>query len=120
MAKKLKQIKINFPKHKYRILTESVSDREYIILVDDGGVAASHSDGDKVILTYYQNRISNDTNPDDVWDELNTGDQYTKEFSMDVTLNELVESSLQWLVMFADVDDFERDDSIWTNVFVNA
>ena len=39
---------------------------------------------------------------------------------MDVTLNELVESALKWLVMFADADDFERDDSIWTNVFVNA
>lgn len=120
MAKRrFKQKEMTSPKLSYRLITDSAEDCEYTIIVNDGGIAATHADGEGIIMTYYQNRINDAIDPEDVWDVLNEGNVFISRLPLETSLDDLIDNALAWLVMFADRDDFERDDTIWLNVFPN-
>lgn len=105
-------------KIKYRVIIEDADNHEYIILLEDGGITATHSTGEYILMTYYQNRITNDSNPDTIWDDLGNGKAYNNEFPYDTDVSELIEDALSWLFVSSDSSNvFERDDSIWKLFF---
>ena len=75
-------------------------DDEHDILVEDGGVACTHSTGEEFKLTLYQGRISLESDMENLWEELGgNGNVYIKDFPVEATLKEMVEEALDWLVM---------------------
>lgn len=108
---------------KYRLFEES--NEEIIVIMEDGGIACiskveecEPGDGRIAITEYYKERINNDTDPDDVFGELGEGasfyNEWTKAQCNDHCDPRLIQNALEWL---AAGETFERDDSIWTNIF---
>ncbi len=107
---------------KYRLLNES--NDEIVVIMEDGGVASiskadeCENDGTIAITEYYQARINEDTDPDEVWEELGEGkcyhNQWTKEMCDNHLDKRLVQDALEWLAVG---ETYERDDSIWTSIF---
>lgn len=105
-------------KIKFRVIKED--DFDYVILVEDGGIAATHHTGKKLVTTYYQNRITPGTHPDGIWDELAEGKSYTKEWGFDQVggpeLKEIIQDALDWLVVSTKPREFVPDEKIWTEI----
>jgi hypothetical protein len=100
---------------KYRTIIEG--DDEGFVLVEDGGVASWHfSSNGYILMEYCQDRITEHTTRDTMWDELADGKQYCEEFPLDVSTDVLVKDALSWLVFGADISDFELDESIFPNI----
>lgn len=97
---------------KYRIITESVINSEYIFIVEDGGIATTHNTGEHILMDLYQSRISKNT-PDEIWNEIAEGKMYNKVFPLNTELPALKEYALQWLYAMSKPSDFEEDTTIW-------
>jgi hypothetical protein len=61
---------------------------DFAILTQNGGFATVHSNGECMVLTLFQNRMSD--NPDE-------GKQYIKEFPYDTPKKEIIDHGLNWL-----------------------
>lgn len=108
-------------KIKYRVIEDG--DAEYTIVVEDGGVATLHHNGHHMLTTYYQDRITEETSKDEIWDELAEGKAYIKDWEgiteapTKKELEEMVMDAVDWLVYHPDYGfEFVRDDSIWPNI----
>ena len=111
---------------KFRVYEES--SEEIIIITEDGGVACIRDaepidDTDTRIATseYYQSRITNDTNTDNIFEELGEGTMYYNDWDetecADHLDERLITDALEWLVCATVGVEFVRDDTIWTNIF---
>lgn len=106
-------------KIKFRVIKED--DYDYVILVEDGGVAATHHTGTNLVTTYYQNRITRETDPDGIWDELGEGKAYVREWPFNQIgqpeLEMIIQDALDWLVVSPDKQiTFVPDEKIWTKI----
>ncbi len=86
---------------RYRII-DNQDYLEFGILTDDGGVATFHHNGDCVVTTYYQNRVTNIDNDSilydlSYWEWLALGKAYVKDWDYTPTQQELIEDALDWL-----------------------
>lgn len=94
---------------KYRVIIEQ--NDEFIILTEDGGIVAVHNNGDNLVSSYYQNRISDTMDSDNVWEELAEGKVYMKDWDNE-SVQHIIQDALSWLVVPAP-DNWTEDDSIW-------
>ena len=109
-------------KIKYRVIEDG--NAEYTIVVEDGGVATLHHNGYHMLTTYYQDRVTEETSKDTIWDELAEGKVYIKDWEgitdapTDKQLEEMVIDALNWLVFHPDYEfEFVEDKKIWTDLF---
>ena len=98
---------------KYRTVNDGEEGDEFIVLTEDGGCVAVHHNGDNNVSTYYQNRLTDITNPSKVWDELAEGKVYYNDWA-DESVETITQDALNWLV-FPPPDKWVKDESIFNN-----
>ena len=99
---------------KYRI--NNINEMEFDVIVEDGGVVSVYHNDDNQISTYYQDRLTEDMDPDEIWENLGSGKAYCKEWPDGTTREEIIQDALEWLVIPAP-EEWVLDDTIW-NQFV--
>jgi hypothetical protein len=68
------------------------------IFMSDGGVATLHHNGEHMVTTYYQDRITSERYAEDMWDELAEGKTYCKDWEgEDKTTTEMITDAILWL-----------------------
>lgn len=82
---------------KYRIANQTDIDTDFDIITEDGGIVSVHHNGETLVSTYYQNRLTHVTGYH-LWDELAEGSSYVKEWDEDTEQDEIVKDALDWLV----------------------
>ena len=56
--------------------------------------------------------------PKNVWGDLaENGNIQYKDWADDPTLEEVILDALDWIAPMVEADQWERDDSIWSNIF---
>ncbi len=95
---------------KYRI--NELDEMEFDVIVEDGGVVSVHHNGENLVSTYYQSRITQDMDPVDFWDELGSGKAYMKDWPDGTHRDAIIQDALDWLVLPAPAE-WILDDSIW-------
>jgi hypothetical protein len=98
---------------KYRIINDG-EEGEFIVLTEDGGCVAIHHNGDNIVSTYYQKRLTDIENPNEVWNELAEGKIYLKDWDIEPTREIIIKDALDWLVCPAP-KKFIEDNSIFNN-----
>lgn len=98
---------------KYRILV--IDNNEFDVIVEDGGVASIYKTEDGFSTMYYQSRITEATTKDEADEILSNGKAYVKEWEGEPTMNDFIRDAQEWLVVGE--SDWERDDSIFTNIY---
>ena len=69
---------------------------DFLILLENGGIASGHYNGDYFLLEMYQERLTKPVNS--IWEELEDSKMYVKEFSADEYLtDEILSYALNWL-----------------------
>lgn len=96
---------------KYRI--NQTNEMEFDIIVEDGGVVAVHHNDENLVSTYYQTRISNDVDPDEIWETLAEGKAYMKDWPEGTSRDVIIMDALNWLVLPAPAEGWFIDDTIW-------
>jgi len=95
---------------KYRI--NELDEMEFDVIVEDGGVVSVHHNGENLVSTYYQNRITQEMDPEDFWDELGSGEAYMKDWPDGTHRDAIIQAALDWLVLPAPAE-WVLDKSIW-------
>jgi hypothetical protein len=73
-----------------------ISNNEATIVTEDGGVATVHHNGQNLVTTYYQLRV--EQFDDDMWDILQEGKQYLKNWTSKQEVDEdTIHAALEWL-----------------------
>lgn len=67
-----------------------------LILLENGGIASGHYNGDYFLLEMYQERLTKPVNS--IWEEVEDFKMYVKEFPLDESLtDEILGYALNWL-----------------------
>jgi hypothetical protein len=75
------------------------SENEVDIILEDGGVATVHHNGEHLLTTYYQDRVH--AIDDEMWDVLADGNTYTKDWNdKQVVDAEVIDDAIDWLCPF--------------------
>lgn len=92
---------------KFRI--NQTDEKCFDVITEDGGIASIYyNDGYNTM--YYQSRLTDADSIDDVDDVLSDSKAYIKEWGENVSIQELINDALDWLVLGNKT--WERDDSI--------
>ena len=100
---------------KYRVIIEQ--NDEFIIVTEDGGIVAVHNNGENLVSTYYQNRLTDVTSLDEVWEQLSTGKAFMKDWDNE-SVQTIIQDALNWLVVPAP-EQWVEDNSIWEELVEN-
>jgi hypothetical protein len=95
---------------KYRI--NQHDEMEFDVIVEDGGVVSVYHNDENQVSVYYQDRISEDMEPDQIWETLGEGKAYMKDWPDGTSRDEIIRDALSWLVLPAP-ESWELDESIW-------
>jgi hypothetical protein len=104
---------------KYAVI--STDKTEMFVIIQDGGIATCHNNGEHLITEYYQDRIEKeDVGSEDFWDILAEGKMYIKDWEEKQEWDEdVVQDMLQWLyvatedVVFVKTPlDFNDDEAV--------
>ncbi|MEY4572165.1 MAG: hypothetical protein RLZ10_1391 [Bacteroidota bacterium] len=104
---------------RYAVISDS--DTEMMVIVQDGGIATCHHNGNHIITEYYQDRIDRENvGKEEFWDILAEGKMYVNDWEDKQTWDdEVVQDILGWLycsteeVEFVKCDlDFENNDAV--------
>lgn len=91
----------------YSIINDS---DDTTIILEDGGVATIHSNGEHLITTYYQSRVEKFTFDDEMWGILDEGKQYVRDWVGQTKVTDaLILDALRWLAL--GVNDFTEVNS---------
>lgn len=82
---------------KFRIANQTDIDMDFDIITEDGGIVSVHHNGENLVSTYYQTRLT-EIKGYHIWDELAEGKAYVKEWDEDTDEDEIVKDALDWLV----------------------
>lgn len=82
---------------KFRIANQTDIEMDFDIITEDGGIVSVHHNGENLVSTYYQTRLT-DIRGGDIWDELAEGKAYVKDWDEDTEQDEIVRAALDWLV----------------------
>jgi len=83
-----------------------------VVVTEDGGVATIHHNGDNYVTTYYQSRLTDVNDPQELWQELGEGKTYSKDW-IQFDMPEMIYDILQWLCVEASTIKWKLDESIW-------
>jgi len=104
---------------KYAVIP--TDDTEMMVIVQDGGIATCHHNGEYILTEYYQDRIEKENvGSEEFWDILGEGKMYLKDWEDKQTWDEeVVQDMLEWLyvstvdVVFVKCDlDFENNEAV--------
>lgn len=95
---------------KYRI--NQINEMEFDVIVEDGGVVSVYHNDENQVSMYYQDRLREDMDSDEIWEILGSGKAYTKEWPDGTSRDEIIQDALGWLVLPAP-ESWELDESIW-------
>ncbi len=76
------------------IFREDNGDKTITVIMEDGGVASAYNPDDYYRTDYYQDRITQETTLDDMWDELGEGKMYTKDWDGNEDENLLIDKPI--------------------------
>lgn len=95
---------------KYRI--NQHDEMEFDVIVEDGGVVSVYHNDENQVSMYYQERIREDMDPDEIWETLGEGKTYRNDWPDGTSRDEIIRDALSWLVLPAP-ESWELDESIW-------
>lgn len=104
---------------KYAVIP--TDDTEMMVMVQDGGIATCHHNGECILTEYYQSRVEKENvGSGDFWDILAEGKMYVKDWvDKQIWDEEVVQDMLNWLyvatddVLFVKCElDFENNDAV--------
>jgi hypothetical protein len=73
---------------------------EAILIMEDGGIAAFHNNGEHIITTLYQDRAEMFTMNYKMWSQLDDGKVHIKDWNTKQHLDEeVIDDALNWLCM---------------------
>lgn len=102
---------------KYRV-NRTYKDGSFEVITEDGGVAAVHHNGSNYVTTYYGVRLTDCDINNYIWDELSKDKTYFKDWEGDDALEiDMILDALEWLVFPSPQEEWEQDDTIWTEFF---
>lgn len=99
---------------KYRILEYSHTD--FNLITEDGGLAFIYHNGDNYITEYYQNRLTEIDENEDIWEQLGEGKVYYKEWSKEYDKQSAINDALNWLVVSSTPINWEIDNSLFIQI----
>lgn len=80
---------------KYAVHTDQ---DEGILIIEDGGIAAFHNNGEHIIATLYQNRAEEFTMNYRMWAQLDDGKVHLKDWKTKQHIDEeIIDDALNWL-----------------------
>lgn len=82
---------------KFRIANQTDMDMDFDIITEDGGIASVHHNGENLVTTYYQTRLT-EIRGGDIWEQLAEGKAYVQDWDEDAEQDEIVRAALDWLV----------------------
>lgn len=102
-------------KVKYAVIDSS--DNGCLVIVEDGGIATCHNNGEYLITEYYQDRIEKENVfVEDFWDILAEGKMYLHDWENKYEWDEeVVQDMLNWLYMATDEVEFVKCDLDFDN-----
>lgn len=95
---------------KYRIIQHD--EMEFDVIVEDGGVVSVYHNDENQVSMYYQDRLTDDIDPDEIWETLAEGKAYMKDWPEGTTKEEIIQDALDWLVVPGE-KNWELDETIW-------
>ena len=95
---------------KYRIIQHD--EMEFDVIVEDGGVVSVYHNDENQVSMYYQDRLTDDIDPDEIWETLAEGKAYMKDWPEGTTKEEIIQDALDWLVV-PEEKNWELDETIW-------
>lgn len=70
------------------------------IILEDGGIATIHNNGEHLITTYFQSRVDKFTFDDDMWSKLDDGKQYIRDWAGQTKVTDaLILDALRWMAI---------------------
>lgn len=84
---------------KYRVKEYQYEYMVFDVITEDGGIVAVHFNGEHPVSTYYQDRLADWMDADNVFNQLAEGKAYTKDWKEDATEEEIIQDALNWLVL---------------------
>lgn len=92
---------------------EGIEDDGVVVIVQDGGIATCHNNGEHLITEYYQDRIDDESldSEDGFWDTLAEGKMYIKDWTEKQEWDEeVVQDMLEWLYATTEEVEFVKCD----------
>lgn len=100
---------------KYRVNKPNTFDID--VIVEDGGIACIYESDGGITTMYYQTRLTDIDQSQDIFDQLGEGKAYIKEWGLQhPDMDELIKDALEWLVVGE--TEWERDDTIFSNISI--
>jgi hypothetical protein len=96
---------------KYRI--NEINEMEFDVISEDGGVVSIYHNDENQVSMYYQDRITEDMDPDEIWETLAEGKAYLKDWPEGTHRDTIILDALDWLVFPTPVEGWSVDDTIW-------
>jgi hypothetical protein len=101
---------------RYRV-NRSDYNEAFDLITEDGSVATFYWNERSYVTQYYLSRLT-DCNPSkNIWDELSNHESAWKDWDNKPTQDEWVNDALSYLVFPPPPEGWERDDTIWSNVY---
>jgi hypothetical protein len=83
------------------------------VISEDGGVVSIYHNDENQVSMYYQDRITEDMDPDEIWETLAEGKAYLKDWPEGTHRDTIILDALDWLVFPTPVEGWSVDDTIW-------
>jgi hypothetical protein len=99
---------------KYRILEYSNTD--FDLITEDGGIASIYHNGDNFISNYYQTRLTEIDENEDIWEQLGEGKVYCKDWSQEDNKQSMINDALSWLVASSTPINWEIDNDLFIQI----
>jgi hypothetical protein len=96
---------------KYRI--NEINEMEFDVIAEDGGVVSIYHNDENQVSMYYQDRITEDMDPDEIWETLAEGKAYLKDWPEGTHRDTIILDALDWLVFPTPVEGWSVDNTIW-------
>ena len=96
---------------KYRI--NQHDEMEFDVIVEDGGVVSVYHNDENQVSMYYQDRLTEDMNHDEIWETLGEGKAYMKDWPEGTSRDVIIMDALNWLVLPAPAEGWFIDETIW-------
>ena len=83
---------------KFLVINAKSSDKDVTVVCEDGGIACLHFNGEHMLVTLYQNRITPETDLENLFEELGEGKSYIEDYKgeNDVT-PQMILDCMNWL-----------------------
>ncbi len=85
---------------------------QIVVITKDGGIAATHYNGEFIVVDFYTNKISNNIKieDDELWADVNSGRRYWKDWKEKQDIDEeIIISMARWLYEQSDLIVLDSD-----------